>query len=57
MKPLKETKCAEGRGRPEGTPGESTKVRTQSRAALQSRLARVNEVARRDKRTRFTALL
>src|SRR5208283_1951339 len=33
------------------------RVRTQSRVTLPSNLARVNEVARRNKSTRFTALL
>ncbi len=57
MTPLKETRCAEGRDRPEGEPRENARVRTQSRVALLSNLARVNEAARRDKSTRFTALL
>jgi len=57
MKPSKETRCAEGRDRPEGIPRESVTIRTQSRGIVSSRLARVNEVARRDKGTRFTALL
>jgi len=57
MMPPKETRCAEGRGRPEGEPRENARVRTQSRVTLQSNLARVNEAARRDKSTRFTALL
>ena len=47
----------EGRGWPEGEPRENARVRTQSRVTLQSNLARVNEAARRDKSTRFTALL
>ena len=57
MMPPKETRCAEGRGRPEGEPRENARVRTQSRVTLRSNLARVNEAARRDKSTRFTALL
>jgi RNA-directed DNA polymerase len=57
MKPPKETRRVEGRGQPEGSPRESAKGRTQSRVALPSNLARVNEAARRDKRTRFTSLL
>ncbi len=57
MMPPKETRCAEGRGRPEGEPRENARVRTQSRVTLPSNLARVNEAARRDKSTRFTALL
>lgn len=47
----------EGRGQLEGSPRESAKVRTQSRGALPSNLARVNEAARRDKKTRFTSLM
>jgi RNA-directed DNA polymerase len=57
MMPPKETRCAEGRGRPEGEPREKAGVRTQSRVTLPPNLARVNEAARRDKSTRFTALL
>ena len=57
MMPPKETRCAEGRGRPEGELRANARVRTQSRVALRSNLARVNEAARRDKSTRFTALL
>jgi RNA-directed DNA polymerase len=57
MMPPKETRCAEGRGRPEGEPRENARVRTQSRVALPANLARVNEAARRNKNTRFTALL
>ena len=53
----KETRRAEGRGQPEGTPREKVRVRTQSRVALPPNLARVNEAARRDKQVRFTALL
>ena len=55
--PPKETRCAEGRGRPEGEPREKARVRTQSRVTLPPNLVRVNEAARRDKSTRFTALL
>lgn len=47
----------EGRDQLEGTPHKSVKGRTQSRGSLPSNLARVNEAARRDKRTRFTSLL
>jgi RNA-directed DNA polymerase len=57
MKPLKETKRVEGRGRPEDGPSERTEDRTQSRALLPPALARVHEAASRDKNTRFTALL
>ena len=57
MMPPKETRCAEGRGRPEGKLREVAGVRTQSRVALPANLARVSEAARRDKSTRFTALL
>jgi RNA-directed DNA polymerase len=57
MMPPKETRCAEGRGRPEAEPRENAKVRTQRRVTLPAKLARVNEAARRDKSTRFTALL
>jgi group II intron reverse transcriptase/maturase len=57
MMPPKETRCAEGRDRPEGELREIGRVRTQSRVTLPSNLARVNEAARRDKSTRFTALL
>jgi RNA-directed DNA polymerase len=55
--PSKETRRAEGRGRPEGSPREEARVRTQSRVALPSNLARVNAAARRAAQTRFTALL
>lgn len=47
----------EGRGRPEGEPREAAGVRTQSRVALPANLARISEAARRNKGTRFTALL
>jgi RNA-directed DNA polymerase len=57
MMPPKETRRAEGRGRPEGEPRGNARVRTQSRSALPANLARVNEAASRDKNTRFTALL
>lgn len=57
MKTPKETRWDEGRGQPKGNLWEEGKVRTQGRGALQPNLARVNEVARRDKRTRFTALM
>jgi RNA-directed DNA polymerase len=57
VKPLKETRRAEGRDRPEGNAREGAKVRTQSRVALPSHLARVNAAARQAAQTRFTALL
>ena len=57
MTPPKETRCAEGRGRPEGGTRGSDEVRTQSRVAAPPNLARVHEAARRDKSTQFTALL
>jgi group II intron reverse transcriptase/maturase len=53
----KSAEVVEGRDRPGGIPSKSAKVRTQCRGALSSSLARVNEAARKDKRTRFTALL
>jgi group II intron reverse transcriptase/maturase len=57
MKPPKETRRVEGRDQLEGIPRESAKGRTRSRVTLPSNLARVNEAARRDRRTRFTSLL
>ena len=57
MTPSKETRCAEGRDQPEGSLREGSRVRTQSRAALPSKLARVNVAARKAVQTRFTALL
>ena len=47
----------EGSPRPKGISGKEAKVRTQSRVAFIATLARVNEVARRSRQTRFTALL
>ena len=47
----------EGRDQLEGVPREPGKDRTQSRGALSAGLARVQEAARRGRRTRFTALL
>lgn len=47
----------EGRGRPEGILHGKARVRTQSRVALPPHLVRVNEAARCDRETRFTALL
>jgi group II intron reverse transcriptase/maturase len=49
--------AVEGRGRLEGNPSEQAMVRTQSRGVLPLSLQRVNEVAKRDRRCRFTALL
>ena len=57
MMPPKATRCAEGRGRPEGEPRENARVRAQRRVTLPANLARVNEAARRNKSTRFTTLL
>lgn len=59
MMPPKEnsTRRAEGRPRPEGSPGGNAGVRTQGRAALPANLVRVNEAAQRGRQTRFTALL
>ncbi len=57
MTPPKATRRAEGRGRPEGNSHGEGKVRTQGRGVLPANLLRVNEAAKRDKRTRFTALL
>src|SRR5262249_29363954 len=57
MKPPKETRRVEGRGRPEDGLSERTEDRTQSRKLLPSALARVHEAASRDKKARFTALL
>ena len=47
----------EGSGRLGGIPGERSQVRTQSRMAWRNALARVNKAARRNRKTRFTALL
>jgi RNA-directed DNA polymerase len=57
MTPSKETRRAEGRGRPEGNPGAEAGGRTQSRIAYPPNLARVNAAARRAVHTQFTALL
>src|ERR1700730_2324247 len=57
MMPPKETRCAEGRGGLEGDPRKRAEGRTQSRKPLPAKLAWVSEAARRDKSTRFTALL
>lgn len=57
MTPSKETRRAEGRDQPEGIPREERQVRTQSRVAWPSNLARVNAAAGKAVQTRFTALL
>ena len=57
MTPPKETRRAEGRGRPEGILRQEAGVRTQSRVALPPNLVRVNAAARRAAQARFTALL
>lgn len=57
MTPSKETRCAEGRDQPGRNPGEGGGVRTQSRVALPSNLARVNAAALAAAQTRFTGLL
>lgn len=57
MRPSKATRRVEGRGEPGGHPNETSQGRTQSRIALQPRLARVNAAARSAAQTRFTALL
>jgi RNA-directed DNA polymerase len=57
MTPPKETRRAEGRGRPEGILRKEAGVRTRSRAALPPNLARVNAAAAKAAQTRFTALL
>lgn len=57
MTGAKETSQPEGRPRPERNPGGTARDRTQGRRSLPANLARVNEAARRSRRTRFTALL
>ncbi len=57
MTPPKDTRRAEGRGQPGRNPREGGRVRTQSRGALPSNLARVNAAARAAVQTRFNALL
>ena len=57
MTPSKETRRAEGRDQPGRNPIERGEVRTQSRVALPSNLARVNAAADKAVQTRFTALL
>jgi len=49
--------AVEGRGRLEGISVEKARVRTQSRGVLSPSLQRVKEVAKRDRRCRFTALM
>jgi RNA-directed DNA polymerase len=50
------TEGVEGRGRAKGNTGRQNAPRTQSRVGAPSALDRVREVARRDRKTRFTAL-
>jgi group II intron reverse transcriptase/maturase len=66
MKPLKEpvvtnqqpgTRRVEGRDQQQRIPHGKAKVWTQSQRALPANLARVNEVARQQSKTQFTALL
>jgi len=57
MIPPKETRREEGRSRPEETPNERGGSRTQGRNNLPSNLVRVNEAARKSRRTQFTALM
>lgn len=57
MIPPKETRREEGRSRPEETPNEEGGSRTQGRNNLPPNLERVNEAARRSRRTQFTALM
>jgi RNA-directed DNA polymerase len=57
MTPPKETRRAEGRDQPGRNPRGGGRVRTQSRVALPSNLARVNAAAREAVQTRFSALL
>jgi len=49
--------AVEGRGLAKGNSGRTAALRTQSRDGASSGLDRVREVARRDKKVRFTALL
>lgn len=46
----------EGRGSTKGNPGQRPRSRTQSRIHLQERLDRVRQIARTDRKQRFTAL-
>jgi len=55
--PDREAERAEGRGLAKGNPREEGAFRTQSRADAKSSLERVREVAERDRRQKFTALL
>jgi group II intron reverse transcriptase/maturase len=47
----------EGRGLAEGNPPQQNMPRTQDRAGMPSALERIGEVARRDKKVRFTTLM
>lgn len=55
--PPKETRREEGRSRLEENPSEGGGSRTQGRNNLPLNLARVNEAARKSRRTQFTALM
>lgn len=57
MKPSKETRCAEGRGRPEVDSLERPWVRTQRRVAQKPPLERISEAVSKNKDTKFTALM
>lgn len=52
-----EAEPVEGRGQTKGNPSQQNTSRMQSRSNVPSALERVREVARKDKATRFTALL
>ncbi len=53
----KATEGAEGRGLAEGNPRQHTTPRTQGRVGVSQALERVRQVAERDQKVRFTALL
>lgn len=57
LKPPKETRRVEGRGRPGTGRHEQAIAQTQSRATMPPNLVRVREASSKDRRTRFTALL
>src|SRR3989442_5215246 len=57
MTPPKATRRAEGRGRPERSSHRRGMRRQQGRGIMPANLTRVNDAAKKDKRTRFTALL
>lgn len=52
-----EAEPVEGRGQTKGNPSQQNTPRMQSRSSVPSALERVREAARKDKATRFTALL